>query len=146
MCMEFAVIGGKENNDRLYSSIINKILSIAISRGNRDIDVDKFKSSMLCKMGESDASACDILKFFNLLSNNEQIEIIDSCCNNKPNTSINNYRLRDIHDVIDVYNKRTNSDIRKLIKYSKNPMEKKALQRELSNKHFMNGKHYKGRR
>ena len=159
MSMETALISGGSGKIQLepdYRRIINKIMTLALSEGYRDINIEKFRDVMRQQLNNQEVNSEEMLIAFDNLDTEKQIELIEQFCDTKPNIDLptivpialaDSFKEQEyIYRVPNVYDKLGDATLKKLIKYSKNPMEKKQLQKELSSRNFMCGKHSKGKR
>ena len=131
-------------------------MSLALSEGYRDINIEKFRDVMRKQLNNQEANSEDMLIAFDSLETSEQIALIKQFCDTKPNMDLPTIVPLTLADSFEehayiyrepnIYDKLGEATLKKLIKYSKNPMEKKQLQRELSGRNFMRGKHSKGKR
>lgn len=134
--------------------MLTKLMFMVNEQGGRELDINKFKHLTCLYYSESnintevheDMNGCQIMEAFFSLSDTEQKVILNkSITAKKPSISpelINETFI----NTYEIGVERTESELKKLIKYSKNPMEKQALQRELSSINFCSGKHSKGNR
>lgn len=156
MCIKTAIVCGSSVKVQIepdYRRIINKIISLAISEEYRDINIEKFRDVMREQLTNQEANNEEMLIAFDNLDITEQVELIKRFCDTKPNIELPMIKslkfeepLKEPDYIYSEYNKIDDITLKKLIKYSKNPMERKQLQRELSSRNFMNGKHSKGKR
>lgn len=90
-------------------------------------------------------------EFVNMQDKSKQLDILCSCTEESISKTLENMisEMKEpekyAYTLLDecTYSE---SELRKRIKYCKNPMEKQRLQRELSSINFMEGKHRRGRK
>ena len=161
MSLKIGIIGKAGTTARVdiepdYKRVINRILTFALCE-HIDIDVVGFKNEMRKKLNTEDISTEDILIAFDNMETNEQLDIIRRCGIKRPNIEVDSPLLLPLdmysfeqydYDLKSSgkYDNLGDSQLKRMIKYSNNPMEKKQLQRELSSRNFMCGKHTKGKR
>lgn len=156
--MKIALIGNSnkaKNTPSVFEEqILRKIFAQIYSLNRIDINIATFEKSIKEYMGISDSETMthfDILYSYNNIPENVQIEILLRCTEPKPNlpTLLNiqesgKTNLFKNVDIIDNEVCLTETELRKRLKYSKNPMEKMQLQKELNSIKYANGKHRKG--
>lgn len=156
--MKIAIIGNsnkvKSNTSVFEEQILRKIFAQMYSLNVKDINTDTFVKLIKEYNGINTSetmTSFDILYSYNNIPENVQLEIVLRCTEPKPNLPT----LLNIHesgktnlfknvDIIDNEVWLTETELRKRLKYSKNPMEKMQLQKELNSIKYANGKHRKG--
>ena len=153
--MQARVVVG-ENQDIRNRRNMQTLLMELVTRGYGGVDRAKFRESIENITGSTDLNIEELLEQFVNLNEDDRIKVIKSsgidlpnCCTVEIPTV--NFELPEERDFIkqldnDDKFEYTESELRKLIKHCKNPMEKQRLQRELSTMNFMGGKHRRGRK
>ena len=144
-----------EEFDRI---IINHMLSWCCFNEYNAIDVKAFRDEVGALMKSTNVDSHSILKFYNSLEDDCKEEILKKCALKEERQAPTFFDIKDkvkaLEDSIDnyvpinCYNKYDNwsdSYLKRNIKRSKNPLEVKSLQRELSSRNCMSGKHRRGR-
>lgn len=157
------IIGGKqeETQEQTIRRIIQNIYSRCYLLDKYKLDVAAFKSNMLETLDVDDIDTYEMLKAYEKLSDEEKDKLIESCTLPKPHLdndfslgsgktlamALNKEAYREKHLYIksDLY-ELSDAHLKKLIKRSKNPLEKQALQRQLADCNYMCGKHRKGKK
>ena len=141
------------NSEAKIRRNIQTIMTLCYAYNRDRLDTVKLKSKIIEITGNIDISTEAMLEEFTRLTDEQQIQIIKDCTvESKPegldfeqmSRLLNNEKY-----IYDIYEDRlvlSDSELRKRIKYCKNPMEKQMLQRELSGVNYANGKHHKGKR
>lgn len=149
------VISGNNNKnisseDKLRTNIT--IIMFYCRDNNRDkLDVAKLHEAMQ-KLKAEDINIEQALdEFVNMQDKSKQLDILYSCTEESISKTLEDM-IKEMEEpekyVYTLSDKYTysESELRKRIKYCKNPMEKQRLQRELSSINFMEGKHRRGRK
>lgn len=145
------VVIGMNKND-YDKKVIRTIISLSIMYGYNEISLDRFKEVMYSKLKNSELTTHEILEGFDRLTPEEKIDTIKECgvkeessnlvndwesLENSKTKMFKSVEILDNKDLID----RPPRDIKRQLKYCKNPLERKALNKELSYANKSNGKH-----
>lgn len=157
MSKAIVIIGGpkEETEEQIIKRITNSIYAKCYLMNKYDLDINKFKSDMLKLLEVDDIDVLEMLQAYERLSEEQKEELISSCTSDRPTIEPEYSRqliLRfddSIHNDKHLYKKDDRSslsevELKRLIKRAKNPLERQALQRELSYCNYMSGKHKKG--
>ena len=144
-------VGHESKEDKLRKQV-NELMSLTMILHKSGINADKFLAEMTKIIGKSEIDVFEIMDTFCELEKGKKIEIIELCgVEEKPifNLNLMAEELNKTVEYVPQHNnmsEMTESELKKRIKYCKNPLEKQKLQRELSSLKFMEGKHRKGKR
>lgn len=139
------------------------IMQILMKIRNRsEINLEVFRRLICEAVDKEELNADELLVAFIRLDDEQQDKIIEQSTfplEQGAQSSLKlplvdeliNYGRENNIDYIESYNEKlrnmeTEINLRKRIKYCKNPMEKQRLQREFSTMNFANGKHHRGRK
>lgn len=148
------LISGNNKNisseDKIRTNIT--IIMCYCMDNNRDkLDVAKLHEAMQEYKAEDMNIEQALDEFVNMQDKSKQLDILCSCTEESISKTLENMisEMKEpekyAYTLLDecTYSE---SELRKRIKYCKNPMEKQRLQRELSSINFMEGKHRRGRK
>lgn len=140
-------------------ALIQKLFILCHSNGKTTIDPIGFKNAVEKRMENPAHTTLELLETFDSFDIETKLEVISECAEIKDSAPIGESILeRSLANEerklsMDMYCEpvmfhandfNTEEDLKKRIKYSKNPLEKKRLQRELDVLRFDNGKHRRG--
>ena len=143
--MTVGIVAGP-TEEELENRLSRKLLTFCVASNKCGINVDLLKSSIQQRVNGVETTL-DLLRAFDELDLDTKLEIINECCEDRqeePERVTIPLLAPQQYDVFEMFDKDDYIDethIRKLIKHSKNPLEKQMLQRQLSNSKFMCGKH-----
>lgn len=152
--MQARIVVG-ENQDIRNRRNMQTLMMDLITRGYSGVDRHKFRESIENIIGNTGLNTEELLEQFVNLNEDDRIKVIKSsgielpnCCTVEiPDINFELPEERAFVKSIDTNDfEYTESELRKRIKYCKNPMEKQRLQREFSTMNFANGKHHRGRK
>ena len=152
-------IGGprEETEEDIIRRIINSIYAKCYIMEKWDLDINKFKVGMLELLEVDDINALEMLQAYEKLDEATKEKLLETCTSDKPTLNVNYseqlifslnqhaYRDEHLYERSNLYGL-SDTELRKLIKRAKNPLEKQALQRQLNDCNYMSGKHRKGKK
>lgn len=151
----------EETPEQKVRKIIQSIYTRCFILDRYDLNIKEFKEHMLGILQVEDVDTLEMLEAYEKLEEEQKDELVKSCTSAKPHLE-NDFILGDgktlalalseeacreehLYRKDDLYSP-SETELRKLIKRAKNPLEKQALQRQLSYCTYMCGKHRKGKK
>lgn len=118
--------------------VITRLFALCIANDFDAIDADKFREAVISRMSVSPQTAHDILQAFNGMSNTVQFNILQEAGRKKDN------KVEPLINVVDdqplLMHYLPELDVKKQLKYCKNPVQVKGLNRELNHIKYQKGK------
>lgn len=150
----------EETDDQKVRRLIQSVYTRCFILDRYSLDVVAFKERMLVILQVENIDTLEMLEAYDKLEDEQKDEILISCTSAKPHLEHDSmlgdgktlamalnaeaYREEHLYKKSDLY-ELSDVELRKLIKKAKNPLEKQALQRQLSDCNYMCGKHRKGK-
>lgn len=140
-------------SDLKIEKIAKEIISRCYTLGKRELVISEFKKLLIDKIENNDncnISTEKILITFDSLTEEEKTELLNKCTVEYTEHKLENSifdiesNQKDYLDTIYPRFEQTPEELKKRIKYAKNPFEKRLLQKELSSINAFNGKHRNG--
>ena len=151
-------VNGPGVNDQYFNmrAYVTELMQYIFILNKFGVDADKFKSMVEEYSGVETSEGYDLLEKFTKLTKSEKIDVISKSGVDKEKPKSlslldvlnleggldNNLEYVNDRDQIEL----SRSELNRKLKYCKNPMERRLIQRELSSLDFMCGRHRKGKR
>lgn len=118
--------------------VIRRLMSLCVANDFDAIDADKFREAVISRMSVSPQTAHDILQAFNDMSNTVQFNILQEVGRKKDN------KVEPLINVVDdqplLMHYLPELEIKKQLKYCKNPVRVKASSKQLNHIKYKKGK------
>ena len=131
-------------------AIIQTLFTLCAGQGKTTINAEAFKRSVQSRLDKEAKTTLELLEGFDEFTIDVKLEIIEECADIietpvRPTLSsiVDDFSNDGFFEVSSIYSE---NDLKKKIKYCKNPLEKRRLQKELDALRFENGKHRYGRK
>lgn len=133
--------------------IIQGLFTLCYSQGKTIVDAGAFKRAVENRLTDDVTTTLELLEAFDAFDMDTKLEVVNECSKDidtcEPIGSELILKASQSESFcepmfIDANNIYTENELKKRIKYCKNPLEKKQLQKELDNLRFDNGKHKRG--